>query len=82
MSRYTSVAGADREKAVRLYTWNTAVSAAFYGPLQGLEGIVNLLGKSRGLDELDGEQGWWGYAARVMPQTSCHASKARPRSAR
>jgi hypothetical protein len=37
MSSYTSVAGADREKAVRLYTWNTAVSAAFYGPLQGLE---------------------------------------------
>ena len=22
---------------MRLYTWNTAISAAFYGPLQGLE---------------------------------------------
>lgn len=27
----------DMEKAVRLYTWNTAISAAFYAPLQGLE---------------------------------------------
>lgn len=25
------------EKAISLYTWNTAVSSAFYGPLQGLE---------------------------------------------
>ncbi len=24
-------------QALRLYTWNTAISAAFYGPLQGLE---------------------------------------------
>ena len=39
MSSYTSIAGADREKAVRLYTWNTAVSAAFYGPLQGFGGL-------------------------------------------
>nr|WP_242463571.1 Abi family protein [Rhodothalassium salexigens] len=29
--------GGDRAEAVRLYTWNTAVSAAFYGPLQALE---------------------------------------------
>ena len=34
---YVNAAGGDREQAVRLYTWNTAVSAAFYGPLQGLE---------------------------------------------
>ena len=27
----------DPEKAIRLYSWNTAVSAAFYGPLQALE---------------------------------------------
>ena len=37
MATYVRHAGGDREKAVRLYTWNTAVSAAFYGPLQGLE---------------------------------------------
>lgn len=37
MATYVKHAGGDREKAVRLYTWNTAISAAFYGPLQGLE---------------------------------------------
>ena len=29
--------GEDREQAVRLYIWNVALSAAFYGVLQGLE---------------------------------------------
>ena len=37
LATYVAEAGGNREKAVRLYTWNTAVSAAFYGPLQGLE---------------------------------------------
>ena len=37
IATYLAAAGGDREKAMRLYTWNTAVSAAFYGPLQGLE---------------------------------------------
>jgi hypothetical protein len=37
MATYIQAAGGDRKKALRLYTWNTAVSAAFYGPLQGLE---------------------------------------------
>ncbi|HEV7367646.1 hypothetical protein [Arenibaculum sp.] len=40
MATYIAAAGGDREKAIRLYTWNTAVSAAFYGPLQGLEVAV------------------------------------------
>lgn len=34
---YLGAAGGDREEAARLYTWNTAASAAFYGPLQALE---------------------------------------------
>jgi hypothetical protein len=34
---YLAASGGDPAKALRLYTWNTAVSAAFYGPLQGLE---------------------------------------------
>ncbi|MCY3878282.1 MAG: Abi family protein [Rhodobacteraceae bacterium] len=34
---YLTVTGGDRADAVRLYTWNTAISAAFYGPLQALE---------------------------------------------
>lgn len=37
MATYTGETGGDRTLALRLYTWNTAVSAAFYGPLQGLE---------------------------------------------
>lgn len=37
MATYAAAAGADMEKAFRLYTWNTAISSAFYGPLQGLE---------------------------------------------
>ena len=37
MSTYQRAVRGDREKALRLYTWNTAISAAFYGPLQGLE---------------------------------------------
>lgn len=34
---YLDATGGDRERAIRLHAWNTAVSAAFYGPLQGLE---------------------------------------------
>ena len=34
---YLEAVGGDRRRAIRLYTWNTAISASFYGPLQGLE---------------------------------------------
>ena len=34
---YLTATDSDRVQAIRLYTWNTAVSAAFYGPLQALE---------------------------------------------
>ena len=37
LSTYLRAVRGDRERALRLYTWNTAMSAAFYGPLQGLE---------------------------------------------
>ena len=37
MQTYLTETQGDREKAALLYTWNTAISAAFYGPLQGLE---------------------------------------------
>ena len=37
LSTYLAASGGDQVQALRLYTWNTAVSAAFYGPLQGLE---------------------------------------------
>ena len=45
-------------------------------------GIVKLLGTRRGLDERDPKTDDAGYAARLMPQTSCHASKAWARAAR
>ena len=34
---YLTASNGDRANAIRLYVWNTAVSAAFYGPLQALE---------------------------------------------
>ena len=37
LSTYLTAAGGDRKRALQLYTWNTEMSAAFYGPLQGLE---------------------------------------------
>ena len=37
LGTYLDAAGGDQEGAIRLHVWNTAVSAAFYGPLQGLE---------------------------------------------
>jgi len=37
MGTYLRAAREDRKQAVRLYTWNTAMCAAFYGPLQALE---------------------------------------------
>ena len=37
IATYVQSTNGDREKALCLYTWNTAISAAFYAPLQGLE---------------------------------------------
>ena len=37
LSTYLRAVRGDRERALGLYTWNTAMSVAFYGPLQGLE---------------------------------------------
>ena len=37
LDTYLAAARGDRARAIRLHAWNTAVSAAFYGPLQGLE---------------------------------------------
>ena len=34
---YVSSSNGDRVEAAQLYTWNTALSASFYGSLQGLE---------------------------------------------
>ncbi len=34
---FLTATGGDRTNAVNLCTWNTAISAAFFGPLQALE---------------------------------------------
>jgi len=36
-AKYVERCTGDRTAALRLYTWNTAASAAFYGPLQAVE---------------------------------------------
>ena len=37
LQRYVEIATGDVAQALRLYMWNTALSEALYGPLQGLE---------------------------------------------
>jgi histidinol-phosphate/aromatic aminotransferase/cobyric acid decarboxylase-like protein len=40
LSTYLTAAGRDHSAALRLYVWNTQISAALYGPLQALEIII------------------------------------------
>src|SRR5579863_1569321 len=40
LSTYLAAAGGDHTAALRLYVWNTQISAALYGPLQALEIII------------------------------------------
>jgi hypothetical protein len=40
LSTYLAAASGDHAAALRLYVWNTEISAALYGPLQALEIIV------------------------------------------
>jgi hypothetical protein len=40
LSTYLAAANGDHAAALRLYVWNTEISAAFYGPLQALEFLV------------------------------------------
>ncbi len=37
LQRYITIASGDLAQALRLYMWNTSLSEALYGPLQGLE---------------------------------------------
>ena len=54
LGTYLEAAQENREEAVRLHVWNTAVSAAFYGPLQGLE-VALRNAMNRSLSERYGE---------------------------
>lgn len=37
LTRYLAATSGDTKRAIDLYVWNTAISSAFYGPLQTLE---------------------------------------------
>lgn len=76
MATYVRKAGGNREKAVRLYTWNTAVSAAFYGPLQGLE-IALRNAMHRELAQKYGEDWYDNPAAGLDARTLSRLSAAR-----
>lgn len=58
---YLNAKNGNEEKAMQLYLWNTAVSAAFYGPLQALEvtlrnAVHSQLAKRYGDDWYDNPQ--------------------------
>ena len=55
---YLAACGADRGEAVRLYTWNSQVSAAFQAPLGCLE-IACRNALHRRLSDLFGQADWW-----------------------
>lgn len=40
LGTYLDASGGDRAGAMKFYAWNTALSAAFYGPLQGVEIVL------------------------------------------
>ncbi len=61
MKPYLDAVGGNAEAAVRLYWWNTEVSAALYGPLQCLEVTLrNAL--HRELSLAYGRADWWAAA--------------------
>lgn len=75
-AKYLGAMGSDREKAARLYTWNTAISAAFYGPLQSLEvGLRNAM--HRQLSAAYGPNWFDIPAAGLDERTVAHVQRAR-----
>ncbi|MFJ5308362.1 hypothetical protein [Streptomyces sp. NPDC088350] len=58
MDAYLAAAGGDVMVAMRLYWWNVAVSAAFYGPLHCLE-VALRKALHDGLVREHGRPDWW-----------------------
>lgn len=74
-ARYLSAVDGRRVEAMRLYTWNTALSAAFYGPLQGLEiALRNAL--HRELTATYGSEWYNNAAAKLSAATKQKISEA------
>lgn len=66
LTAYLRATGSDRERALRLYLWNTEISAALYAPLRGLEvALRNALHR-----ELSRVHGPHWYDAPAMPLAS------------
>lgn len=64
IARYLALAGGSAELAMKLYTWNTAISEALYGPLQALE----ILTRNRFHDLLTTRYGFAWYDGAVLLQ--------------
>lgn len=61
LSTYVSEAAGDKERALKLYVWNSEISSAFYTPLQSLEVTLrNAL--HRELQIFYGTQAWYDRA--------------------
>lgn len=55
---YLASTGGDSARAMRLYTWNVEISAAFWGPLHGVEVAVRNAMNER-MQALFGREDWW-----------------------
>ena len=81
LSTYFNAARGDRAKALHLYTWNTAISAAFYGPLQGLE-VALRNAMHRRLTECYGSAWYDNHAAGLDTVCLARLADARTEAAR
>jgi hypothetical protein len=71
LAPYEAACGGDVAAALRLYGWNSQVSAAFYWPLQNLE-IVLRNALHREMSALFGRPDWW-----IRRVVNLHADAAR-----
>lgn len=75
-STYLRASGGHQEQALRLYSRNTALSAAFYGPLQGLEiAVRNAL--HRELSALSGPEWYDNRLTALNPKAQEQVERAK-----
>uniref|UniRef100_UPI003F49419A hypothetical protein n=1 Tax=Nonomuraea sp. CA-252377 TaxID=3240003 RepID=UPI003F49419A len=61
LPEYEAFCAGDKVAALRLFCWNTEVSAAFYGPLQHLELALRSV-LDQHLFQLFGQDDWWNHS--------------------
>ena len=76
LASYHRETGNDLEQSLRLYSWNTEISAAFYAPLQGLE-ICLRNALHRELATVYGLHWYDNRATGLTPQARDHIDRAR-----